>query len=79
MDLEYEFDPMTRFRSYRLYGLLVAFLAIGCQRQNEITRYSVPREPSTDLKRAVEPLSSVRHPDAPAGGPERMLAAIIPG
>jgi hypothetical protein len=56
---------------------LVASIAIGCQKESEITRYSVPRSGSENLSRPVEQRSTEPHAGASERREERMLAAII--
>jgi hypothetical protein len=56
-------------------SLVLALLSVaGCSRQDEITRYSVPRDPSERLLAKIPSGGAERS----AGKPARILAAIVP-
>jgi hypothetical protein len=60
-------------------GLLLAPLAIGCQKESEVSRYSVPRPLSDRPSPSAEARTDAPSPEAKPKpqGRERMLAAII--
>ena len=68
---------MKRYRVVLAIAILTAPIAAGCQRNNEITEYSVPRQPSEEAPCPVDRPSADRQVVATDHGPERMLAAII--
>lgn len=67
-----------RFRGHAL-GLLLGLIATGCQRDEEITRYSVPRRDVDRASHAAENPPPEIEPRAAKTRPERMLSAIISG
>lgn len=58
--------------------LLIGLLATGCQRVEEITRYTVPKEPSTGAPHAAEHPAASSAPHVSTSGPQRMLASMLP-
>ena len=58
-------------------AMLPAVLASGCQKESEVSRYSVPRPLSERSSPRVEGQTGDRAPVAKAHGRERMLAAIV--
>lgn len=77
MALERKSAVMKRYPRILASGWLVASIATGCQKESEIARYSVARQPSDTQSRLVEHPSADRREGASARRGERMLAAII--
>ena len=77
MTLELKSAVMKRYLQVLASGWLVASIAIGCQKESEITRYSVARQLSDNPSRLVEHRSGDRQAGASERRRERMLAAII--
>jgi hypothetical protein len=77
MNLDWKSAVMKRRLAAVASSCLVASIAIGCQKEGEIARYSVPREVSDKAPHPVEPQSGELQTATAEGRKERMLAAII--
>ena len=74
------FGPSKKMRSClnRSLGLAVLLVVVsGCQRVEEVTRYTVPKEPSAASPHQTLPAAEMPQPSAPASGPQSMLAAML--